>query len=255
MHQQSLLLELEKKHVETTKQLLVEVNEQLFKTVYQRNIDAAVFAQVETHLLRSDVMRREFEVAFKLKRFLEPATSKPTEFVELNYRNDYYVVNLTDSPVAVDVAKAMVDVTPSYREHCKFTQVDLGGEIITGEELNNLVTNHDQRNLMTLKINRVIPANEKLRVSVEYSKLAPLDYCEIICSTVPMDRLTLEVNTPDELFTIEAISLHPEDEVVKVAKKHQSKWCIEQAILPGQGIAMMWHLTDKTPQKDTAQST
>jgi hypothetical protein len=255
MHQQSLLEELEKKHAETTKKLLVEVNAQLFKTVYQRNIDSAVFQQVEKHLLRSDVMRRQFEVSFVLERFLEPNTFKPTEFVMLKYRNDYHVVNLTDKPVVVDVVKAMVDVTPSYKESCKFTRVVLGNETVSDEELRKSVTNHDHRNLMTVKINRSVPANDTLRVSVEYCKLAPLDYYEIVCSTVPMDGLALEVITPDQLFTVEAISLHPEDEVVKVAGKLQSKWCIEHAILPGQGIAMMWHLTDKTLQKDAAQST
>jgi hypothetical protein len=239
-----LLGDLEKKHAETSAKLVADVNEQLFKTVYQRNVDPAVFKQVEKHLLRSDIMRREFSVSFKLKRFLDPTTSEPTMFVELTYCNDYRVINLTDNPVTVAVAKATVDVTPVYKDHCKFTRVDLGGEIIEGDKLDALVAKDG--NFMSLVINRSVPPNDTFPVRVEYRKLAPLDYSEIICTTVPMDNLSLEVNTPDELFTVSALSLHPEDGVLKYSEKHQSKWKIEQPILPGQGIVMMWHLTDKS---------
>jgi hypothetical protein len=148
--------------------------------------------------------------------------------------------------VTVAVAKATVDVTPIYKDHCKFTRVELGGEVIEGDKLEELVKHHEDRNFMSLVINRSVPPNDSFPVRVEYRKLAPLDYSEIICTTVPMDNLYLEVNTPDELFTVSALSLHPEDEVLKYKEKHQSKWKIEQPILPGQGIVMMWHLTDKS---------
>lgn len=242
-HQEALLSKLDSKHEETSKKLLLDVNKQLFKTVYERNIDEHVFDQVEEHLLRAKTMRKGFATLFKLTRFVDPATNNSTEFVQLECCNDYQLSNLTDKPIKVFVVKALVDVTPKYRQHCKFHRVSIGDDVIEGAELDKMVETVDGRNFILLKIEREVPPNDSVPVRVEYKKLAPIDYAEIVVTTIPMDGLILEVIDPLECFTVEAVSLHPEDETLRTPsdQKYLRRWHIEHAILPGQGIVMLWH--------------
>lgn len=252
----SLLGQLESKHEETSRKLLRDVNQQLFKTVYQRDVDPVVFRQVEKHLLNANFMRRDFVVSFKLKRFDDPVTDKKTGLVLINYTNDYKLHNLTDRSVKGVVAIAKVDVTPAFREHCKFTRVSIGGVEIPEQELADCVVPVEDRNMIFLKIHREIDANDFVAVRVEYQKLAPDNYSEVIVTTMAMDRLAIDVSDPEECFTIDAVSLHPEDEkrVTPPTQKHLLKWTIEAPILPGQGLVMFWHLTNDTAKPGIAKS-
>ncbi|MES2973191.1 MAG: hypothetical protein V4757_06260 [Pseudomonadota bacterium] len=245
-HQQSLLTALETKHEESSKKLLEDVNKQLFRTVYKRNIDPAVFNQVEKHLLLADVMRRDFRASFKLKKFMDPDSGGPTEFAELDVIYDFRVFNLTDKPVTCPVAKALVDVTPKYREFCRFKRITVGGEVFENDLLAKYVDDVPDRNFIVLLLPKAIPPNDSIPVRIEYKKLAPLDYSELVVTTLPMDGLTIEVSDPHEMFTVEAISLHPEDERrdTPLDQKHLARWSMDQAFLPGQGMVMMWHPTE-----------
>ncbi len=253
-HQESLLARLEIKHEQTSAKLLKDVNEHLFKTIYERNIDPSVFQQVEEHLLRAKVMRKEFIASFKITRFSKPGDKLAERYVRIDFCNSYRIFNLTDKPIEVDVAKAIVDVTPNFKEDCYFKRVTLGAEELNRGALKeaDCIKEMPNRNFITLHVKRTIPPADSLPVTVEYTKLAPLDYSEIVLTTVPMDGLMLEISDPEETFTTEALSLHPESEnlLTPPDQKHLRKWKIDQAILPGQGIVMLWHPTEAhLPQK------
>jgi hypothetical protein len=251
-HQQTsnaLLIALDEKHRSTSAKLLDDVNQQLFRTVYKRNIAPAVFEQVEKHLLRSDIMRKDFSAYFEIRPFIDPQTKASTQFVELYFCNEYVVQNLTDSPIEAEVVRAIVDVTPIYRDQCYLKQITLGEETIDKEALigKGYVQQVENRNLIKAYIKRTIVGNDAMRVRFEYVKLAPIDYSEIVITTLPMDGLVLEVNNPTGSFTIGAVSLHPEDAMLLTPedRQHLQKWKIDHAILPGQGIALMWHPNKK----------
>lgn len=251
LHQESLLIKLEEKHEATSKKLLSEVNAQLFKTVYERNIDENVFQQVEEHLLRAKYMRRGYRATFKLSKFVDPAQPLEEKFVKLELCNDYYVENLTIKALTIDVAKALIDVTPTYSEFCKFRRVTIDGRPpIEGESLKEFVKESvDGRNFSLLKVEHEIPAWDKVKVRIEYTKLAPIDYTEIIVTTVPMDALSVAVTDKDECFTVEAMSLHPENEcmMTPLDERCHRAWEVPHAILPGQGIVILWHPLTKQP--------
>jgi hypothetical protein len=252
-NQDYLLAKLEEKHEETSKSLLTSVNKQLFKTVYERNIDPAVFDQVEKHLLRAETMRKDFLASFKVSPFLDPTSGEATNFVKIEFCNTFRLFNLTDKPIEVVVAKAIVDVTPLYRDSCYFKKVTLGAEIIDKDALADThVKVAPGRNLLKLEIKRIVPPDDSLPVEIEYCKLAPVDYSEIVLTTIPMDGLTLEVSDPQEIYTVDAVSLHPEDEILKTPKdqRHLLRWKIEHAILPGQGIVMFWHPASTISQQN-----
>lgn len=257
-HQNALLEKLEVKHQQTSEKLLKDVNEHLFKTIYERNIDPSVFQQVEEHLLRAKVMRKDFVASFKIKPFTNPQTLAASRYVQISLVNRYRIFNLTDKPIQVDVAKVIVDVTPEFKSACFFKCVKLGEEVIESADLlkHGHVTPIPNRNLIYLHISRTVPPNDSLPVTIEYTKLAPLDYSEIVVTTIPMDGLTLEVSDPEEKFTVEAISLHPENEteLTPSDQLHLRQWRIEHAILPGQGIVMMWHPNDVKALQNSEQS-
>lgn len=240
-----LLHDLENKHQATSAHLLSDVTKKLFQTVYERNVDPEVFRQVDLHLLKASIMRKEFFVDFKLRRFVDPATNQATNFVVLDFCNDFQVINLTNAAVEADIAKAMVDVTPQYKNHCYFKKVTINGREIDRKELeerNHVVATE---NYLTLNIPQSIKPNDPQIVRIEYTKLAPIDYNEIVVTTIPMDGITLTASDPEEFFTISAVSLHPSNEelITPKTQKHLYRWKINNAILPGQGIVMMWHPT------------
>lgn len=121
------------------------------------------------------------------------------------------------------------------------------------KRLDKYASGLDDRNFISLTISRLIPANDSINVALEYQKLAPMDSSEIIVTSVPMDEIMLEVVDTSELFTVEAMSLHPENEVLVTPSDHRHlmQWKIEHAILPGQGIVMMWHV-EKNPRTQSS---
>ncbi len=262
-HQHSLLDELDIKHQETTidllkrseeqqketaKSLLIDVDKALFNRVYKRNIDESVFQQIEKHLLRADIMRRNFRSHFTVRLF-----PKDENLAVVEYVNDYRVFNVTNKPVNVSVVKAVVDVTPKYRGECKFTRITIGDEIFTEEQLVALVKEDDSRSFISLTIEKSVPPNDSIPVRIEYIKLAPADYVEVVITTVPMDGLHIAVTDPSEKFTIQAVSLHPESErpLTPNDRAVHKEWIIENAILPGQGIALLWHPTHSSSRTES----
>ncbi|UCU94452.1 hypothetical protein [Hydrogenophaga taeniospiralis] len=238
-----LLSDLEQKHQSTSAELLSGVTKKLFQTVYERNVDPEVFRQVDMHLLKAESMRRAFHADFKLRRFLDPATNQATNFVVLDFCNDFKVVNLTSRVIEADVAKALVDVTPQYKDHCYFKRVTIDGQEFSRQSLATLGHTTTDNNYLTLSIKQNIQPGDIKTVRIEYTKLAPLDYNEIVVTTIPMDGISLTVSDPEEFFTVSAVSLHPanEKQITPKDQRHLCRWEIESAILPGQGILMLWH--------------
>lgn len=239
--QNELLFELEKKHEDTSKRLLNDVNKQLFRTVYQRNIDAEVFAQVEKHLLMAEIMRRDFKASFTIKPFR--MNGELTNLAVVDFCNSFTVQNLTDAPVTAPVVKALIDVKPAYRDQCKFKRIKIGETIFEGAALDEKVQQVAGRNLLTVRVDQVIAANESVPVSVEYQKLEAIDYLEVVVTTIPADKIDLEVVDPESFFTVDAMSLHPEDEVrvTNSEREFLAQWKLDNAIFPGQGILLSWH--------------
>lgn len=240
--QQSLLLEaLEQKHRETSEILLNNVNKQLFETIYKRNVDSDVFSQVEEHLLKADTMRREFSAAFTLQPFFYEG--RQTEFVKLRFRNSYKVCNLTKDPVFAPVVRIVLDVTPCFAEHSKFKRIKVGKEILSESDLKGVVRSIPDRDFISIVVEREVPPMGELPIEIEYEKLAPLNYVEIVTTTVAMDGLNIEIIDQSEFFTVDAISLHPVDERRKtpIGNPVSSQWILDKPILPGQGIVLLWH--------------
>lgn len=244
-HQNSLLEELEKKHVDTSKRLLTDVNEQLFQTVYKRNIDSRVFDQVEKHLLKASTMRRDFEVHLTLEPFLK--NGNVTEFVKITLINKYKLVNLTNDAISGSVLSIVVDITPDHKEQCKFKCLVVGDTRFEEPDLDKMVV--ENQSTINLKYAHSIPANDSIEISVSYEKLAPLDYNEVIITTISLDNLKLSVVDPQNAFTVSTVSLHPEDGIRKspIDQKYLTNWEIESPVLPGQGIVVMWY--PNTPKK------
>lgn len=107
-----------------------------------------------------------------------------------------------------------------------------------------------------LRITGNMKPAESIKVVLIYTKVAPRNYSEVICSTVQMDGLKLDVYLEDESLSVHAISLHPEDAVStenSVFRRHAS-WKIPHAILPGQGAVLFWHPRRSARSNDKAST-
>ncbi|HEY4072672.1 MAG TPA: hypothetical protein VGM52_06170 [Herbaspirillum sp.] len=233
-----LLKELDKKYNETSKKLLKDV----FQTVYERYIEKGIFKVIDDHVLKKDVMRKGYKMTMKLEQI-----PNENDLIGLTFYIHYKLVNLTDQPIEDVLLGVLIDVTPQHEDKCKFVTARIGDTEYSEEKLVALTTRDEVNAQWTLKISGRVEKGETLPVSLEYKKVGPRNYSEVMCTTVQMDSLEIEVLSLDGSLSVNAVSLHPENEVLTSPESMQNlkTWKIEHAILPGQGAIVFWH-----PQRD-----
>jgi hypothetical protein len=236
----ALLKSLEGKHEATSKELLKDV----FKTVYERNIDAGIFKVVDDHILKKNLLRK----GYKCSITVEPLTAEgdvpgPLPLVKLTFQISYLAVNITDQPIQETILKACVDITPEHEERCRFVRASIDGQDYSSGELEPFLRKDIGNAVWILEIPGPIDKRKEVPVYFEYCKVAPNHNSEVICSTVPMDGLEWDVLLRDGSLDVNSMSLHPENEVRVSApnRKEFSAWRLNHAILPGQGVVVFWH--------------
>lgn len=242
--QDELLKSLDERHSQSSLALLKDV----FRTVYERNIEPGVFKVVDNHVLRRDVMRKGYRVTLKISPSARQGSGQCTvqganELVDLTFQIEFEVVNLRQIDIDTLLLGAMIDVVPSHDSMCRFVKAEVGGQSYEAEALERYTTFDEDESLRTLRITGCMKPAEAIKVMLIYTKVAPRNYSEVICSTVQMDGLKLDVYLEDETLAVHAISLHPEDAVAteNALFRRHSSWKIPHAILPGQGAVLFWH--------------
>lgn len=238
--QQVLLRQLEAKHEATSRALLKDV----FQTVYERYIDTAVFKVIDNHLLKKDVMRRNYKASMTI-RSLQPEGKMKygRDMVSLSFSISFDAVNLTKTTITTTLLPALIDVTPGLTEHCKFISARIGDDYYDAARLGGLAKYHPDDSTLVIKLPGSIPAHGLAPINLVYEKVAPSDYSEVICSTVQMDGMSIDVMCLDPRLSTHAVSLHPEDEEEGTVggRPEHKEWRIGHAILPGQGAVIFWH--------------
>lgn len=241
-HQQrinEMLTLLDSKHRQASKDL----TKNLFRTVYERNIDDQVFRVVENHLLKKNLMRRDYKISMSIRPISEEGDAPIADLVSLNFDIRYVLENISEVKVETVLLAALIDVSPDHEDKCQFTSATIGTNTFSKDELETSVTKDDVNACWTLKLSGPIEAGESLPISLSYKKVGPRNYCEVVCTTVQMDCLAADVLTMDPDLSVNAVSLHPENEV-RVSPEERpeyTEWRINHAILPGQGIVIFWH--------------
>lgn len=228
-----LLVELSQKYDERTTQLLKNV----FQTVYERYIEKGVFRQIDDHVLKKDLMRKNYKVSMTI-------TPIPNvDLVNLHFFIKYEAVNLTARQITMPLCGAMFDVTPEHEDKCKFVSARIGGKVYSAADLAGMVLCDTDNAQWSLRIEGTIEGGGTIPVELEYQKVGPRDYAEAICTTVQMDSMEVDVLLTDDTLRVNAVSLHPEDEkcTSPAGRAMFSSWKIEHAILPGQGAIVFWH--------------
>lgn len=238
----SLLKSLDQKYQETSTALLRDV----FRTVYERNIDPNVFKVVDNHVLKTDLMRKNFRVSMCIRPIRNEAGVLAPDLVELHFHIRYDAVNITDGDIEVLVLGAQFDVTPSHEERCKFEKAVVGTKTYSSEELEPFVKRDEANAMWQLAISNTIPARGSIPIELIYRKVGPRNFSEVICTTKQMDGLDVDVLVADadvQDLQVQAVSLHPETEtlVSSPTRPEYNAWRISHAILPGQGMVVFWH--------------
>jgi len=229
-----LLVELAKKYDERTTKLLKDV----FQTVYERYIEKGVFKVIDDHVLKKNLMRKNYKVSMTISPIAEV-----TNIVNLEFNIQFDAVNLTQQEITLPVCGTMIDVTPEHEEKCKFVRARIGGRAYDEGELMAMVQRDSEKAQWSLKVTGTIPAHGSVPIELVYKKVGPRDYSEVICSVVQMDSMEIDVLLTDDSLDVNAVSLHPEDErrTSPADRKMFTSWKIDHAILPGQGAIVFWH--------------
>ena len=229
-----LLIELSNKYDERTTKLLKDV----FQTVYERYIEKGVFKVIDDHVLKKDLMRKNYKVSMTISAIPEVAN-----LVDLAFHIRFDAVNLTQQEITLPVCGAMIDVTPEHEDKCRFVSAKIGDQTYSEAELMHLVKRDDENAQWILKVDGTILGGGTVPVELVYKKVGPRDYSEVICSIVQMDSMEIDVLLTDDSLRVNAVSLHPEDErcTSPAGRAMFTSWKIDHAILPGQGAIVFWH--------------
>ena len=245
-HTAKLLEDLNAKYNKTSEALLRNV----FQTVYERYIEPGVFEVIEAHVLRKDVMRKDYKSSLTLSRL---SGENPENFVNLCFANTYEVVNLTDRTIDNPVVLSIIDVTPGYEDRCKFISAIVDGKKYSEQDLAVHITQMDNGAYVKLSISHQLLPRASVKVTILYNKVGPRNFAEVVCTTVQMDSFVMETISHDPELQVLAMSLHPEPEVhlPHPVNAGYTKWKIDHAILPGQGMVVFWHpKREKKPLMD-----
>jgi hypothetical protein len=188
-------------------------------------------------------MRKGYQLTLKISPAALQDDGQTVDLVDLTFLIEFEVVNLRQVPIDTLLLGAIIDVVPAHESRCRFVKAEIGGLSHEGEALDRHTSFDEGESLRTLRITGNMKPAESIKVSLTYTKVAPKNYSEVICSTVQMDGLKLDVYLEDDSLAVHAISLHPEDAVASensVFRRHSS-WKIHHAILPGQGAVLFWH--------------
>ncbi|PJJ20088.1 hypothetical protein CLU90_3320 [Janthinobacterium sp. 67] len=233
----TLLADLDKKYNETSTKLLKNV----FQTVYERYIEPDVFKFIDTHILRRDIMRKGYTSSLTIRPMEQP---NPENFVNLQFANSYKVINLTGNDLEDEaIISTIIDITPGYEDYCKFISASIDGKQIASDLLSESMIRSEEGAYCRLIVRGKVPKDKPVHVEIQYNKVGPRNFSEVICTTVQMDSFTMETVCHDPGLAIFAMSLHPESEVPQFdpINPEIKRWRMEHAIVPGQGIVVFWH--------------
>jgi len=231
----------------TIKQRVTEIQENVFKSTFSRNIPKALIDEVENLVLRADFIRRDHRTTYRLSirsaRAINPAIVNDFNVVFIDKTTFYVVKNVSgvrkDFSVKVGIEKPPIEELKNYVsiDQVRIRDQELTPEMIRGGDmdLQDAFKNfeHTVRN---------IEPNQEVTVLTKCTVIKMLTDVEIWRSLLPSDGMHLTVQFPPGTGAFGASSLH-RAEVSKLVSDDAAgyhEWKLDQAVLPHQGIVFWW---------------
>ncbi|TFZ44639.1 hypothetical protein E5C33_13380 [Stenotrophomonas maltophilia] len=222
------------------------INQQIFQTVYERNIPNKLFKEIEEQLLRSNFLRVDSEYLLIIEPF-------DKMYAKIRLRHRYKVVNIgaATSNYALRVG---FDVIKAMSGHYKVLSLSIGTESLSAQALVPIpLAKTEMHDWWEVKMDRPIPPELPVECMLEYVRLSPMVGKEAICTLMPTERMSVQVIDKTGHFSIRAMSLHPRPEIDRMPDKSSGVhlWELDGALFPGQGFLIDWMPKVMVPRLST----
>ena len=206
-----------------------EINKELLRSVFKKNLPDMVVKQIEAHLFSGCICKLSWEATYYLK--LEPdPDDRSKSIVTWNSRDKYKLKNMDRRKRDHEIAFEM-EVTPHYESRSGLTSLEVNGQAVGFKEARNgsrVRLSHE----ITLK------PGEEVEVTSRQTGAGPEEFHEVICSMLPVEDLVVTVIHPEGVRVC-AMSLHPDEEELNINDPTQKQWRMK-GVFPGQGLDIFW---------------
>lgn len=237
---EELINEINIRHANLKEDISLSIANNVFSTVYKRNISEKMFREVEYLLLRQDIHRSEYRAKFTLQQ----STDHPGKIL-LQRSQNFTLRNISENDKNVSLS-FVSDTPPDTRDFFRY------GITIADYEASQIEYKLDA----LMREGRAVFENGFIKVSVPIKIKKGQMICvdetslvlremigsEAVVSVYPTESMELTVETPNSDFEICVESLHLREVESDPFEKSPlwQRWRLNHPILPGQGMIIVW---------------
>lgn len=238
-----LISELNDHHKKLKNDLSHSIANDVFSTVYKRNIPEKMFHEVEYLLLKQNLHRSSFRVKFSVTRQGVRAGK-----VLLKRSQAYTFTNISGADCEIPIA-FVSDAPPDTKCYFSYDLTIKNDGKTETYALNDMLKNglaKYEKGFYYVSIPLKIRKGAAANIEETSVALRELIGSEAVVSYYPSDDMELTVSTPQCDFDISTESLHLRDVEQDEfdGDEQRRKWVLRYPILPGQGLMIMWQPKD-----------
>lgn len=233
------------KHQRAADDLLDQINQDLFKTIYKRYIPNSVFNEVEKCVMKSAVFRESHQLDYTIDTFPEHTDELlRSSCFKCIAQTNYKLKNLlSDQPVKHQVTVVLErPINSAWDDLCTIEEVRMNDQVLAFDQLTQATKRTDPHILFEHEIE--IPSGSEVSIFTKSMLIKNKVDSEIWCSRLPSDGLTLTVSTPTKGLTVQANANHSEKLRQTLNIDVTQRWELKFGIFPFQSIIFFWKPKD-----------
>lgn len=238
-------------HKDAADKAIADIKRNLFHAIYSRYIPDVVLEQVEKCLLKCDISRSQYEIAYELELIDdnedETLTDYSDDYLLVNASTSYVLENLRGCDVEHNVIVEL-ELPPDsiLNRYTQIISVQIDNTIFSASEIDQY-TSHEDGIHRIFKYPITIGSNQRVPVEITAQMIKRRTDVEVWASILPSDGVTLRVLAPREI-EVKATANHFEElEGPVPGPKFEKRWKLHHGIFPYQSIIWWW---TSRPQKN-----
>jgi hypothetical protein len=224
----------------TVNERITNIQDNVFKSTFSRNIPKSVIDEVDNLVLRADFTRENHTASYRFRLTNAQTMNIDAPDVDVLVANVSVAYRIRN----VSGVRKSYNIRPGI-ETSPIQELDAQSffeELMINDVQQNLES-EKSGNFIRLLINTAdINPGDAARVLMRYQAIKHVRDYEIWRSLIPSDGMTLRVNMPPGVPLCAANALHRAalTPLVRDTANGYYEWLLDQAVLPHQGIIFWW---------------
>lgn len=227
-------------HRESSDKLIRDINSNLFKAIYRRQIPDSLIKEVEASIFQTKVFRHSHKVRYnftEVPKDEDEAMDKPQHLI-VQTTSRYKLQNPSDEVISTSIpGHYEMPLDEKWRQYVSIDAVEIEHQELTAQQIGE----YTKRDSVQLKFEYPIqiPPQSDLFILLKVTMVKRIEDMEVFASFIPSDGLELTVHVPEN-YTIEATANHRCKLVEEYDIPTSKTWRLDEAILPFQSIVFWW---------------